>query len=1278
MGGFPIYHRGGIHKNTVVLIKAGIIQYHDRNAGYTYIPDPKYYLQSQDPVRWDIILLVVVIFFFVFAFKALQFHGIAKLLGLKTNLGQNLRAYCYSLSWNKVAPFGFGNTAAALALKDEGVPLARAKSVVFIQGLFDIFEIMVFGFVGLAIFGWSEWFAQLFWALFILGLAYGLVRRTYPETEDTGGIRNFAERARQGVRLVASQPITAVWLGFLSLAAFELQDGALYFIAQGFTATHVFIMPDYNTTLMAIIAFHIARLIRFTPGGIGQSEWALAAAMYVGGMGFPESMTIAMLHLGVRLFSAGNFHFLVTNGWEGAVKTTLAEILAAFRRSENKAEPKDQLGASVEDDAPADFPPVPLERAPYAFALWERFAVYGLIFTGLFFLDRLSIVLLDKWFLEAVGHESVFWTNFGMGAKLFVVGFLMTAVSVAMPAFMNPITARQRRFIINLALIAGSVGAYFLCLEYRDFLLFGGKDFGETDPVFGKDLGFYVYELSNYWTIWYALLFGTTAGVLSAIGCSYMVWTNEGRVLSSKGLSRLWQLTGHLATRPVLIPLAVWGVILAAGEWLSRYSILLKANEKHVIKQGATYLDTEGLFSNLNYIYVTMLVILGITVAVVMYLNNLNRVAGDAQPSEDWRKGQVRLRNLVFLLILVDFGFKGLVGIKGNIYVRPNEPVIQLDHIRNHIEATRKGYDLNKITQAEFIPNWHGDPVPPPEEILNSPTVRNAPLWPGFTSYLEAQLDPQHSLRILKTQGDKIIYGPTEEILWQQQKLRAYYNFLGIDSVRYAINGEKKMLFSAIREVPLVEPQPWLAWWGQQYMLFTHGFGLVMGEAGQSTAEGDPVYVSKNIPVETAHDALKAENPRVYYGEGSGTIAYTNVKSMKELDYPTDQDRAEFILPPGDGTGVHINSLIKRLAFGWESGQFFDVVFSGLITDETRVHYNRVPVERLNRIAPFLYYDTNGHAFANGDRITWVLNGLTTSNAYPNSWMGDLGDKSDERTRYPRPHRWANYIEDSVKATVDAYSGEVKFYKISDSPLIETWSKIYPGLFTDGKEMPAEVRSQITYPVQFFHVQFDDIYIYYQMRDPMYFFNMEDMMDDADEVLGPIMDNGKAITFSAEPINYLLETGGALPESSEKVQYSLMMPFTGEKALNLRGLPIAYQDGDDYGKITMLMVPKGRFFPGPEQADAAIDQNPDISRQLSWWNRMGADVIRGHTMPLIVGREVIYIEPIFLRSQQNRTTQMKAVAAVFRGHARLGPTLEDAIRAAVKAASEEPAPAMNH
>jgi uncharacterized protein len=924
---------------------------------------------------------------------------------------------------------------------------------------------------------------------------------------------------------------------------------------------------------------------------------------------------------------------------------------------------------TVEEVLPG-LPHIDLPRAPRAALLWSRGLVVASILVTLFTIDRLTVLFADYWLFDSLGVTSVFWTNFWMGAELYVAAFLLFTAAIAAPAYLHPVSARARKFVVNTAFLVASVAAYMAAQNYTEFLLGGkGFDFGQTDPVFHIDIGFYAFNLPNLWIAWHYFLWAAVLNLGFSVACA-----NASRDAADVPLSRLSARLAVSATGPARVAWLSTGIVAAAGMWLTRYDLLLRNNSDAAsIKRGAQYLDVTGLFSSLNYIWVTTFVILGVTVAVLAMLRVLH-----GQGSADWRHRFRKAWRVAVWLIVLDFAFKCAVVVRNWLFVKPNEPVIQLPYIARHVNATRHAYNLDHIQEVDFLPNRPGDPLPTAEALLSSPTLKNAPLWPGFVSYLERWIDRQHAQRILQTQGSSMVYGPTLELLQQQQKLRTYYNFVNVDSVRYWIGGQERMFVSAVRETPLYEPVPWLAYWGQRFMLFTHGYGLVMAPAAAITPEGEPVYTSWDIPPKVTYPETAVNEQRVYYGEGSATMAFSNVHEMKELDYPTDQDRAEIFLPETEKTGVRIDSLWKRIVFGWRSGKFFEIVFSDLIKPNTRVHYIRTPVDRLARVAPFLFYDSNPYAVAVDGRIVWIVNGMTTTDRYPYSLIEELGDKSDERSPFPRPTRWVNYIEDSVKGTVDAATGKITFYAISDDPVIRAWKKIYPDLFTPGDKMPEGVRRQLTYPTQLMHIQFDDLYIYYHMKDPMYFFNMEDMWDDADEVLGPILDTGKAITFSMEPFNCMLETGnGVLPKANPPVQYSLAMVFTPEKALNLRGIPIVYQDPPDYGKIVVLQVPKGQYVIGPEQADAAIDQDPAISQNFSWWNRRGMEVIRGHTTLLMVGKEVLYVEPVFLRSQQNHLPQLKKVVLVFRGRAFMENTLPQAVRAALdwhKTHPDEPPP----
>jgi uncharacterized protein len=919
-------------------------------------------------------------------------------------------------------------------------------------------------------------------------------------------------------------------------------------------------------------------------------------------------------------------------------------------------------GIDEDREAPA-LPVLSLPAIPSSAVLWSRVLVAASILVTLFTLDQLTRLVAHYWLFESLGFQDVFWTNFREGAWLYIAAFVLYMAAAMVPAWMHPIGGRARRKVAAFGMLAASVAAYFGAISYLEFLLGGhsvlpGPDFrfGRVDPVFGLDVGFYVFNLPSIRIAWRFLLWASLLMLCVSVACANV----RGRTATGEPLSRLLRRLGITGTGGTQLALALFGVMAALGVWLTRFDLLLRDNKDSSVMRGAEYIDVNGFFSTLNHINLTTMVVLGVTVVLCLMLRRLR----DAVNGREWRVPFRRLAIALAALVALDFSFKALVVVRDVLFVRPNEPVIQLPYIARHVDATREAYRIDKIEERQFMPHVPGDPLPSAEALLASPALRNAPLWPGYASYLERWLDRQHAQRILQT-GNPMVYGPTLETFQQQQKLRTYYNFLGVDNVRYTVGGEPRMFVSSVRETPLYEPQPWLAYWGQRFMLFTHGWGLVMAPANGVTPNGEPQYASFDIPAKVQHPETAVANPRVYYGEGAATMAFSNVDRMKELDYPTDQDRAEIWLPENASTGVKMDSLLKRVVLGWRSGMFFDLVFSDLITARTRAHYYRTPIERLEVIAPFLFYDSNPYAAAVDGKILWIVNAMSTARTFPYSLPEELGDKSDERSPFPRPERWVNYVEDSVKATVDAATGEIRLYAISGDPVIRALSKIYPALFTGAAKMPEGVRAQLTYPKQLFHIQFDDLYVYYHMRDPMYFFNMEDMWDDADEVLGPFVDSGRAITFSFEPYTWMTETGGQLPSSSRRVQYALSMAFTPEKALNLRAIPIAYQDPPDYGKLAVLQVPKGRYVIGPEQADAAIDQEPYISQNFSWWTRKGLEVIRGHTTPLIVGREVLYVEPIFLRSSQNPVPQLKKVIVVFRGKPYMADTLEEAVRSAV-------------
>jgi uncharacterized membrane protein (UPF0182 family) len=900
-----------------------------------------------------------------------------------------------------------------------------------------------------------------------------------------------------------------------------------------------------------------------------------------------------------------------------------------------------------------------LPRVGNAERLWGRTLVLVSVVLGLFLLDRLALLFMDYWLLESLGFESVFWTNFRMGVALFAIGAATSFAAVLVPAAIHGVSAHARKRTIHVGVLVAIGAGLFLASRYMRFLLlFNGEDFGQVDPVFEHDFGFYVFDLPAIMT---SLGFATMLGVIflaSSIVCSYLVHRDTE---TPGGMRRLTAVVGMVSTRTTVIALATLGLLLAADAWIQRYDVLTKDNYDSSIPSGAEYLDVTGFFSSVNGYTVSALAILFGLLALALRLTALHRATTGATTIK-WRKlGAVSLILTLAPGAAIDSSFRAMVALRNETQVTPNEPVVQLPYIKRHIDATRAAFGLDQVETVEFSPNQGSDPAPDAKELLDSPTLKNAPLWPGYVSWLEELVDPEYASRVLQTQGDTTIYGPTLDTFQQQEKLRPYYEFMDVDTVRYNVDGEDRLFTTSVRELPLVEPQPWLAWWGQQFVLFTHGQGRVMAPLSEANSNGEPVYVSRGIPPEATFDELDVPNPDIYYGEGSGSMGYSNVDQVAEHDYPTEQGRAESRFPADVAAGVRMDSVLKRLVFGWKSRQFFDILFSDLIETDTRVHYFRTPLERIEHVAPFLYVDSDPYAISSDGRMKWMMNGMTTTDKYPYSMMAELGDKSDRRTPTPQPVRDVNYIADSVKVVLDAYTGQMDLYKIKDEPVIDTWANVYPDLFQPQESMPPEIEEQMQYPVQLFHTQFDDLYIYYHMTDPLTFFSFEDAFDDGDEVVGPVLSEGRSITFSIEPYYWLAQTGDDLPASADETQFALSMVFTPEGALNLRSIITAYQEGEDYGKLSMLRVPKGEYFPGPEQADSAIDQDSFISQQIGLWNRRGLEVIRGHTTPLVIDGEVLYVEPLFIRSKQNPVPQMKRVVVVYRGTAGMGRNLEEAL-----------------
>ena len=867
--------------------------------------------------------------------------------------------------------------------------------------------------------------------------------------------------------------------------------------------------------------------------------------------------------------------------------------------------------------------------------------------------------IVQYWFNQSLGFRTLFLTNILAQAALFVGFGGAFALAVWLPVRPMAASPGLRAAAPQVAVWAGTFVGWLHARDWQQALLWRhGVPFGETDPVFGRDAGFYVYALPFLERVaegvaWIAAA-GVTASVLARADAIWMARAPGSRVGRDRPLAALLTSAWAVAFTALL------GAALAARTWLGRYALLLSDNADSGVRAGADYLDVAGALSTLNLVTVTTVVEAGLAAAACAALVAVRRGGSLRVP--------VRAAGA---LLLVELAFWVGVVVRDHVFVAPNEPLIQTEYIRRHMDATLRGYRLDGVEVHEWrLPE---EPVPP-EEIMASETVRNAPVLSSWVSYLEEPPDIQHYERIAIS-GSTMVYGPLLQIYRQQEKLRPYYDFLSVDGVRYSVDGGKRMFVSAARELPslaFVGPQEWLRYWGSAALLFTHGMGLVMSPVNRVDDVGNPLYVSSGVPPRAEAPAFEHE-PRIYFGEGmKDDYVLTNVRGLSEFDYATEQSREEFVLPEDVPGGIRVDGLFRRVVFALYTGDLTAFLFSRYIDPErTRVHVRRTPISRASAIAPFLFLDSNAYAFIADGRTLWMVNGLTTSDRYPYAYPEVLGDKADERAVEPFPERRINYAEDAVKVTLDAYTGEIRFYKTADDPIVDTWARVYPDLFQPDAAMPDAVREQLTYPLQWFHVQFDDIYKRYHQRDVLEFYNVEDLWDDADEVLGSIgrglsgFGTTDQMTFSYEAYDALVDPID-LPEGVEvgapgDLQFTRMMPFTPQGARNLRSLVMAFQDPGSYGRLVSLQIPQGTFVPGPEQVDAYIDNDRPVHQQVTMWIRHASEVIRGSTLLLPLKGDLIYVEPIWVSSIQNELPQLKMFAVRYRGRITSGPTLAEAI-----------------
>ncbi|MGH9377950.1 MAG: UPF0182 family protein [Terriglobia bacterium] len=532
--------------------------------------------------------------------------------------------------------------------------------------------------------------------------------------------------------------------------------------------------------------------------------------------------------------------------------------------------------------------------------------------------------------------------------------------------------------------------------------------------------------------------------------------------------------------------------------------------------------------------------------------------------------------------------------------VAPNELTKEEKYIGYEIQFTRQAYGLDRFDERNF-PDIQDLTLSSIQQ--NVATMRNIRLWD---------------------------HEPLLTTFQQLQEIRTYYDFVRVYNDRYWINSDLRQVSLSAREIStssLPDPN-----WVNQHLIYTHGYGLCMSPVNESTPDGLPQLFIKDIPP-VSSIPLKVTRPEIYYGELPNN--YCIVKShAREFDYPSGEDNV-YSVYKGSG-GIPISSIWRRILF---SLRFSDVniLLSAYIQPTSRIMIYRRILDRVERLAPFLSFDSHPYfVVANDGSLHWIIDAYTTSSQYP----------------YSEPTEGVgNYIRNSVKITINAYDGRIRFY-ISDptDPLIQSFARIFPGVFHPLSEMPPDLRAHIRYPQDFFAIQAAK-YAVYHMTDPHVFYSKEDLWRVATRVV-----NGESTPLA--PYYTIMR----LPEVGKSEEFILMAPFTPARKNNMIAWMAARCDGPDYGKVLVFTFPKEKLIYGPEQIQSRINQNPTISQQLTLWDQGGSKVVRGTLLVIPVQNAVLYVEPLYLAAQAGASLpELKRVIVAYSDHVVMEPSLGEAL-----------------
>lgn len=816
--------------------------------------------------------------------------------------------------------------------------------------------------------------------------------------------------------------------------------------------------------------------------------------------------------------------------------------------------------------------------------------VAGLIF--LFIIFGLVKGFYTEWlWFDSLGYGSVYTTVLNARLVLFFVAAivfgLLLMVNLVLAARLSPqgktyfwpwSFVSRIRGIVRWAVILG-VALLSLIFgivaqgSWQTFLrFFHSQPFNISDPVFGKDVSFYVFSLPLMETLrgWFL---GALIVILLATAGTYLFSYAVQRVKFDFNRAVLLHVGGLVV---VILGLFAWGY------WLGIWELVFSTRG---VVSGASFADIHAKLPA-QWILLVVVMILIFTVIISIFKRKV-------------RWPLYALGGWILAAIIVGAIYPALIQ---RFQVVPSELARERSYIEYNIEFTRQAFGLTRIDERDFP----AEPALSSQDITdNQATINNVRLWD---------------------------HRPLKDTYNQLQSIRLYYDFNDVDIDRYVIEDDYRQVMLSARELSAEKLAGEAQTWVNRKLQFTHGYGVVLSPVNEITGDGLPNLMLKDIPPVGVFDI---ERPEIYFGEK--TNDYVVVKSnTPEFDYPRGDENVYGRYE--DEGGVGLNGFFRRLIYAWQLGDF-NLLISGELNAESHIMYYRNIQERVGHLAPFLILDNDPYMVIIDGKLYWIQDAYTTTDRYPYSEM------------YITTSGRLNYIRNSVKVVIDAYTGDVIFY-VSEpgDPLIQTYQAIFPDMFVPWEQMPESFRVHLRYPEDMFNIQ-ATVYRSYHMKDAQVFYNKEDLWAVPREVYA-------GQEQAMEPYYVIMRLPG-----EEQEEFLLMLPFTPVNKNNTIGWLAARCDGDNYGKLLAYNFPKDKLVYGPSQIENRIQQDTVITEQLALWGRGGSRVIRGNLLLIPIEKSNLYVEPVFLQADAGGLPELKRVIVAIGDNIVMEPSLMESLEA---------------